>query len=89
MAEGNFLASILPIVVLFAIFYFLVIMPQQRQAKAHKLMLSELKKGDKIVTRGGLIGEIVSVEENFIKVALNNDTTVKIIREFIEKKIDE
>lgn len=74
---------------LFAIFYFLVIRPQQKQAKAHTQMLESLQKGDKIITNGGLICEVVKPEEDFIKVKLNEDNvTAKISREFIAKKID-
>ncbi len=74
---------------LFAIFYFLVIRPQQKQAKAYKQMLESLQKGDKIITNGGLICEVVKPEEDFIKVKLNEDNvTAKISREFIAKKID-
>ena len=86
---SNMLTSLLPLVVLFAIFYFLVIRPQQKQAKQHKDMIAGLKKGDKVITNGGLICEVVKPEENFIKVSLNNDVIVKISREYIAKKIDE
>ncbi|EAI8696034.1 preprotein translocase subunit YajC [Campylobacter jejuni] len=89
MAENSILTSLLPLVVLFAIFYFLVIRPQQKQAKAYKQMLESLQKGDKIITNGGLICEVVKPEEDFIKVKLNEDNvTAKISREFIAKKID-
>ncbi|HEB7660302.1 TPA: preprotein translocase subunit YajC [Campylobacter coli] len=89
MAENSILTSLLPLVVLFAIFYFLVIRPQQKQAKAHKQMLESLQRGDKIITNGGLICEVVKPEEDFIKVKLNEDNvTAKISREFIAKKID-
>ncbi|AXP08421.1 preprotein translocase subunit YajC [Campylobacter hepaticus] len=89
MAENSILTSLLPLVVLFAIFYFLVIRPQQKQAKAHKQMLESLQKGDKIITNGGLICEVVKPEQDFIKVKLNEDNViVKISREFIAKKID-
>ncbi|ECQ5827629.1 preprotein translocase subunit YajC [Campylobacter jejuni] len=89
MAENSILTSLLPLIVLFAIFYFLVIRPQQKQAKAHKQMLESLQKGDKIITNGGLICEVVKPEEDFIKVKLNEDNvTAKISREFIAKKID-
>ncbi|ELC4895273.1 preprotein translocase subunit YajC [Campylobacter jejuni] len=89
MAENSILTSLLPLVVLFAIFYFLVIRPQQKQAKAHKQLLESLQKGDKIITNGGLICEVVKPEEDFIKVKLNEDNvTAKISREFIAKKID-
>jgi preprotein translocase subunit YajC len=82
-------SSLLPLVVLFAIFYFLVIRPQQKQAKTHKAMLADLKKGDKIITNGGLMCEVVKPEENFIKVKLNDEVVVKIAREYIAKRIDE
>ncbi|HEF3709486.1 TPA: preprotein translocase subunit YajC [Campylobacter coli] len=89
MAENSILTSLLPLVVLFAIFYFLVIRPQQKQAKAYKQMLESLQKGDKIITNGGLICEVVKPEDDFIKVKLNEDNvTAKISREFIAKKID-
>ncbi|ECP7318618.1 preprotein translocase subunit YajC [Campylobacter coli] len=89
MAENSILTSLLPLVVLFVIFYFLVIRPQQKQAKAHKQMLESLQKGDKIITNGGLICEVVKPEDDFIKVKLNEDNvTAKISREFIAKKID-
>ncbi|MBF7049186.1 preprotein translocase subunit YajC [Campylobacter volucris] len=90
MAEnGNIWTSLLPLVVLFAIFYFLVIRPQQKQVKDHKLMVSSLEKGDKIITSGGIICEVVKPEEDFIKVKLNDENViVKISRDFIAKKID-
>jgi len=86
---SNILTSLLPLIVLFAIFYFLVIRPQQKQAKQHKEMIAGLKKGDKVITNGGLICQVVKPEENFIKVSLNNEVIVKISREYIAKKIDE
>lgn len=83
------MTSLLPLVVLFAIFYFLVIRPQQKQAKTHKQMLDSLQRGDKIITNGGLICEVVKSEEDFIKVRLNEDNvTAKISREFIAKKLN-
>ncbi len=78
----------LPLIVLFAIFYFLIIRPQQKQAKQHKEMLASLQKGDKVITSGGLICEVIKTEEDFIKAKLNEDTIVKISREFISKKIE-
>lgn len=87
--QGSFLASFLPLVVLFAIFYFLVIRPQQQQVKKHKEMLENLSKGDKIVTNGGLIVDIVKVEENFFKVKLNDSTEVKLDKDSVLKKYDD
>ncbi|MDR0665837.1 MAG: preprotein translocase subunit YajC [Campylobacteraceae bacterium] len=83
------LESFLPLIALIAIVYFLLILPQQRQAKAHKQMLTELKKGDKIITSGGLFGEVTNVEEDFIKIKLSDNVIVKIVKEYILKKVDE
>jgi len=87
--QGNILASLFPLLILFAIFYFLVIRPQQKQAKQHKEMVASLKKGDKIVTTGGLIGEVVKREEDFIKVKLNDETIVKIVPDYVVRKIED
>jgi len=87
-AGGDIFSSLLPLIVLFAIFYFLVIRPQQKQAKTHKEMLGALKKGDKIITNGGLICEVIKPEEDFIKVKLNDDVVVKLAREYVAKKIE-
>lgn len=73
---------------LFAIFYFLVIRPQQKQQKAHKAMLEALEKGDKIVTNGGLVCEVIKPEDDFIKVKLNDEVIVRIDRSFVAKKLD-
>jgi preprotein translocase subunit YajC len=87
--QGSFLASFLPLVVLFAIFYFLVIRPQQQQVKKHKEMIDGLTKGDKIVTNGGLIVEVVKVEEDFFKVKLNDNVEVRLDKESVLRKQDE
>ncbi len=78
----------IPLILLFAIFYFLIIRPQQKAQKEHAQMLESLKKGDKIVTTGGLIAEIVKPEEDFIKIKLNDDTVVKLDRAYVSKKVE-
>lgn len=88
MAENSMLTSLLPLVVLFTIFYFLVIRPQQKQQREHKNMLANLQKGDKIVTNGGLVCEVIKPEDDFIKVKLNDDVIVRIDRNFVAKKLD-
>lgn len=87
--QGSFIASILPLIVLFAIFYFLVIRPQQKQMKEHQEMVNSLTKGDKIVTNGGLIVEVVKVEPDFFKVKLNDNTEAKLDKDSVLKKYDE
>ncbi|AQW86843.1 preprotein translocase subunit YajC [Campylobacter pinnipediorum subsp. caledonicus] len=88
MQEQNLLTSLLPLVAIFAIFYFLVIRPQQKQQKQHAEMISNLAKGDKIITNGGLICEVIKPEEDFIKVKLNDDVIVRLSRDFVAKKIE-
>lgn len=86
--SGDLISSLLPLVALFAIFYFLIIRPQQKQAKDHKSMVADLKAGDKIVTNGGLIVEIVKVEEEFFVIKSGKDSELKLQKEFISKKLD-
>lgn len=88
-AGPGIMASILPLVVLFAIFYFLVIYPQQKQVKKHKEMVNNLKKGDKIITSGGIYGEVAKVEEESFQIKVAGETTIKLAKEFIAKKLDE
>jgi preprotein translocase subunit YajC len=83
-AVGQFL----PLIMLFGIFYFLIIRPQQKQQKEHAEMLEALTKGDKIVTSGGLYVEIVKVEEDFIKIKLNDTSIVKLDKAYIAKKLE-
>jgi preprotein translocase subunit YajC len=86
--QGNLISSFLPLVALFAIFYFLIIRPQQKHQKAHSLMLENLSKGDKIITNGGLIVVVVKAEEDFIKIKLNDDIIVKLDSGYVSKKVE-
>ncbi len=85
---GNTLTQLLPLIVLIAIFYLLIIRPQQTQAKRHREMVAALDKGDKIVTSGGFIVEIVKREEGFFMVRLNDDTIVKLAKDYVAKKFE-
>lgn len=86
--SGDLISSLLPLVALFAIFYFLIIRPQQKQAKTHKGMVANLKKGDKIVSNGGLMVEIVKVEEECLIVKHSDNSEIKLARDFVAKKLD-
>jgi len=86
MSQG--MAQFLPLILLFAIFYFLIIRPQQKQQKEHKAMLEALTKGDKIVTSGGLIVEIAKVEEDFIKIKLSDNTIARLDKMYVARKIE-
>jgi len=81
--------SIIMMVGLFAIMYFIIIRPQQKQAKEHKEMLEALVKGDKIVTNGGLIVDIAKVDENFYTVKLDKDTQVRLAKDAVARKYED
>jgi preprotein translocase subunit YajC len=85
----DIISQLLPFVFLIAIMYFVIIRPQQNEAKAKKEMLETLKKGDKVITNGGFIVVVYKVEENFVSVKMNDDTVVKITKESIGKKFED
>ncbi|CCQ73035.1 preprotein translocase subunit YajC [Magnetospira sp. QH-2] len=81
---GDLISGLLPMVLIFAVFYFLLIRPQQKRAKEHKGMLAALRRGDKIVTNGGIIGtisKVVSDEEVTVEIA--EGIKVRIMRAMI------
>ena len=79
-AASGGLASFIPLIVIFVIFYFLLIRPQSKRAKEHKNMVSGLAKGDEIATNGGLLGTIVEIDDNFMTIEIAKDTQVKMQR---------
>lgn len=85
----EFLSQLLPFAFLIAIMYFVIIRPQQQQAKKHAQMLSALVKGDKVVTNGGLIVEIKKVEENFFAVKFNNDVEGRLVKDAVARKYED
>ena len=82
---GGSLFSLLPLVVIFALFYFLLIRPQQKRAKQHKEMVAALKKGEEIVTNGGLLGKVTEVSDNFVTVEVSSGLNVSIQRQSISQ----
>ena len=72
--------SFLPLILIFVVFYFLLIRPQQKRAKEHKTMVEGLKKGDWVVTNGGLLGKITDLGENFVKLQVSDGVEVKVQR---------
>ncbi len=82
-APGNPIMSFLPLIILFVIFYFLLIRPQQKKAKEHKTMVENLQKGDEIVTQGGLVGKVTEVTDSFLTCKLAENVEVKVQRHAI------
>lgn len=75
--EGN-LMSFLPIIMMFAVLYFLMIRPQMKRQKEQKAMMEGLKKGDEVITVGGIIGKITKVTDNYVTVEVAANTEVVI-----------
>lgn len=86
---ANPLAAFAPLIIMFAIFYFLLIRPQQKRAKQHKEMLNNIKKGDHVLTNGGMYGRVTAVEGDILSVDLGNDTVVKMARGYIASISDQ
>jgi len=76
-AQSGF-ASLLPLILIFVIFYFLLLRPQMKRAKEHKKMVASLAKGDEVVTNGGLLGKITKVDDNFAMVEITDGIVVKM-----------
>ena len=74
-------AQVVPLILIFAIMYFLLIRPQQRKLKDHKKMVESLRRGDMIVTQGGLIGKVTKVkEDNELEVELSEGVKVRVVQ---------
>ena len=78
------IAQFIPLILIFVIFYFFLIRPQQKRVKDHKAMVASLKRGDEIITSGGIIGTIDRImEDDRIEVVIGENTKVQIIRSTI------
>ena len=78
--EGAGWTALLFPILLIVIFYFLLIRPQAKRQKEHKKLVSELAKGDEVITQGGLLGRITDLDETFISVEINDNNQVKVQR---------
>lgn len=83
MNPGFDFMSILPLVLIFVVMYFLVIRPQSKKAKEHQTMISGLKKGDRVVMNGGLIGTILKVSEGELELSIAPNTNVSVARQMV------
>ncbi len=86
---GGFLAF-LPFILIFVIIYFLMLRPQQKRQKAHQRLLTELKKGDRVVTNGGMFGTIAGFneKENVVVLKIDDNTKVELLRSSIAGRIE-
>ncbi|RKQ73010.1 preprotein translocase subunit YajC [Oceanibaculum indicum] len=81
---GDFVVSLLPLVLIFVVFYFLLIRPQQKKVKAHKEMLSNIRRGDRVVTNGGIIGSVTRVnDDNELTLEIAEGVRVRAVRAMV------
>jgi len=86
--SGSGFAQFIPLILIFVIFYFFLIRPQQNKIKEHKSMVSALKRGDEIVTSGGIIGTIERVhEDDKVDVSISESTTVQVVKSTIQQNL--
>ena len=79
--SGSGIGQFIPLILIFVIFYFFLIRPQQKKVKEHKLMVENLKRGDKVITSGGIVGSIERVVDNDkVEVVISENVKVEIIK---------
>ena len=81
--------GIIMLVIMFAIFYFLLIRPQQKRAKQHRQLLDSLKAGDNVITAGGIYGRIVTVQEQVVTLEIDKGVKIKLARASVSSIRDE
>ncbi len=81
--SGDFFIQIMPFLLIFVIMYFLIIRPQQKRVKDHREMVSSLRRGDTVVTGGGLVGKVTKVDDDELQVEIAQGVRVKLLRSTI------
>tara|TARA_B100000029_G_scaffold157994_1_gene153363 strand:+ start:171 stop:455 length:285 start_codon:yes stop_codon:yes gene_type:complete len=83
--SGSGFAQFIPLILIFVIFYFFLIRPQQKKIKDHKNMVATLKRGDNVITSGGIVGRIEKVnDDDKIDLAISDNVTVKVIKSTVQ-----
>jgi len=86
---ADILTSLLPLVLIFVVFYFLLIRPQQKRQKEHRNMVTNLRRGDRVVTGGGFVGQVTKVlNDNEVQVEIAEGVRVKVVRGTITSVLD-
>jgi preprotein translocase subunit YajC len=75
---GSPLGGFIPLILIFAVFYFLLIRPQQKKEKERKQMINELKKGDNVITTGGMYGTVVNIRPNTVDLKIDDNVKVQV-----------
>jgi len=89
-SDGNSIGLFLPMILIFAIMYFLIFRPQAKKQKQHQAMINAVQKGDKIITAGGIYGTVVGIKEkeNTLIVEIDKNVKVELSKTSIAKKLD-
>ena len=82
------LGAFMPLIVLFVIFYFLLIRPQQKRSKEHQNTIEALKSGDTVITNGGIYGTISRIDGNLVTIQCSDRVFIKVIKKSISQKVD-
>jgi len=83
--SGSGFAQFIPLILIFVIFYFFLIRPQQKKAKEHKLMVAALKRGDEVVTSGGIVGKVERIlGEDKLDLSISDNVTVQVVQSTIQ-----
>ncbi|MFN3966843.1 MAG: preprotein translocase subunit YajC [Endomicrobiia bacterium] len=86
---GNPLSGLFPLILIFFIFYFLLIRPQQKREKEHKKMLAGLKKGDNVITTGGIYGTITNVKPDTVELKIDENTKIQLLKSAVAQVINQ
>ena len=87
--EGGAFAQFIPLILIFAIMYFLLIRPQQKKVREHQAMVAALRRGDQVVTQGGLIGKVTKVKDDSeVEVEVASGVTVRVVRSTIANVVN-
>ena len=79
--SGSGIGQFIPLILIFVIFYFFLIRPQQKKVKEHKKMVESLKRGDKVITSGGIVGSIERIiDDDKVEVSISDDVKVEVVR---------
>jgi len=86
-STGDSLMGLLPLILIFVVFYFLLIRPQVKRAKEHKKLVDSVTAGDEVMTNGGIVGKVKTVDENFVSIEIASNLTIKVQRQYISSQV--
>tara|TARA_B100001123_G_scaffold46738_1_gene47558 strand:- start:1127 stop:1411 length:285 start_codon:yes stop_codon:yes gene_type:complete len=87
--SGSGFAQFVPLILIFVIFYFFLIRPQQKKVKEHKLMVAALKRGDEVITSGGIVGKIERVlGDDKVEIKISENVTVQVVQSTIQSLLN-